>query len=190
MAYILFIPIRLNLYLAYNENLIATSTIAIFPFRRNFGGEKKNIEKKPKPEKKVKTGDKPKKPSRKLHYSRIDRLDRQIIYQTFREAFRFVDRLIQSPDYYLHANITGGTEEPDVTGQLFGAYMAVRPMFPQGVAIQYRPDFLMERFSGELNLGLSVRVYDIVREIIVFLYRIPKIKLFKLYRKLKRSQDE
>jgi hypothetical protein len=194
LAYILFVPIRLNLRLVYNESFIATSTFAFFPFTRTFTGETGTVN-KPSPieEISVEKPDappKPPKPGKKLDYSRINKLDRQIIYQTIKEAFRFVGKLLRAPDYYLQVNVVGGTEEPDVTGQLFGAYMAVRPMLPQSITIQYRPDFLMERFRGELNLGLSVRVYDIVREITVFLYRIPKIKLFKLYKKLKRSKDE
>jgi len=193
LAYILFVPIRLNLHLAYNESLVATSTFAFFPFKRTFISGTKTDKKLGELDKeldiKPETPAEPKKPGKKLDFSKIDRFDRQIIYKSIKEAFRFIVRLFRAPDYCLQAEIVGGTEEPDVTGQLFGAYMAVRPILPQGVVVRYQPDFLMERFRGELNLGLSVRVYDIVREITVFLYRIPKIKLFKLYRKLKKERQ-
>jgi hypothetical protein len=192
LSYILFVPIRVDLHLAYNGSFETVSTLAFFPFRRTFSGKRENSQpeaakppKMPVPEKieKEKSG-----PG--LDFSKIDQFDRQVILRAIKEALRFVSRLIRAPDYYLRANIVGGSEEPDITGQIYGAYMAVRPLLPQSVALEYRPDFLMGVYRGEMNLGLSVRVYDIVKEITVFLFRIPSIKLYKLYRKLKRRNDD
>jgi hypothetical protein len=192
LAYILFVPIRVDLHLAYDGSFEAASTLAFFPFRRTFSGKRNDT--KPEAGKPAKAP-KPKEIAKEkygsgLDFSKIDQFDRQIILKSIKEALRFIGQLIRTPDYYLRANIIGGSEEPDVTGQIYGAYMAVRPLLPQSVAIEYRPDFLMGVYRGEMNFGLSLRVYDIMKEITAFLFRIPTIKLYKLYRKLKRRNDD
>lgn len=187
LGYILFVPIRIDLHLSYDGKLNAQSSLGFFPFHKRLIGKKRS------PKAKAVTKPQANKPESGgsqggLDLSKIDRFDRQILYKMLRELLRLIGRLFRAPDYYLQVRIVGGSEEPDITGQIFGAYMSVRPMLPQAVSIDYRPDFVMGAFNGELKCGLSVRIFNIVKELVVFIFRIPIIKLIKLYRKLKRRK--
>jgi hypothetical protein len=210
LAYVLFMPITVNFSLIIAEKTSVYSAVKMFPFRFTLhprpektpeelaaqearekrkqaareAKEKRKKEKK-KEEKELQFGEK-----KKFNFSAMNRSDIGLLLGVVGEAFRLVGRLFRAPEYYLVANIAGGTEYPDVTGHLYGAYHAVRPNLPEAMRINYMPDYIAGRFSGNISGGLVVTIFGIIREIIVFIFRIPKIKLIKLYRKLRKGRKD
>jgi hypothetical protein len=183
-AYILLVPITINFDLRIAEKVSAESAIKAFPFRYRFsGGKLKKKARKPillktpikKPSQKMK---------RKRDFSKLNTLDIALILETAGEAFRFVGRLIKAPEYYVKAELSGGVAAPDTTGEIYGAYQALRPILPSSITVSYNPDFTAEKFRGTVRCGLATRIITILKEILLFIFRLPIIKLIKLYRKL------
>ena len=57
--------------------------------------------------------------------------------------------VLKSPDqYYLKISMTGGVGPPDLTGQLYGTVLSVRPVLAHSVSLDYRPDYLADNLSG------------------------------------------
>ena len=192
-AYLLFMPITLRLNILIDEKVSANSVVEIFPFEHKFALGKSPKEKKAKkPEKikkaTVKTGEMPEeKPKRKFKLSDFGLSDLAVIFDLLSEALKLIGRLLNAPNYFLRANITGGATEPDVTGELYGAYHAIRPVLPSSISIIYNPDFASEKFTGTVEVGLVIRIFRLIWETLVFIIRLPIIRLIRLYRKLKKG---
>jgi hypothetical protein len=188
VTYVLFIPVTVHFNVLIEEKVTAYSAVKAFPFRRLLYPRSPQFEKTPKPPKK-KRG-KPEEKSRfgrkkRFDFSALSRSDIGMLSGVAGEIFKLLGRLLKVPDYYLIANLSGGTEEPDVTGQLYGAYHAIRFNLPSAIRINYIPDYLAGRIQGNISCGLVVTVYGLIKEFVIFIFRLPKIRLFKLYRKLK-----
>ena len=187
-AYILFMPVKLRASIIIDESVSAVSSLTIFPFRYTIHPKpQKTPGRATKKKREKKDGVIKKKP---LDISLLNASDGPTIFKIAKEALRLMGRLIQAPDYFLVANITGGAAEPDITGQLYGAYHAIRPNLPAGIQINYVPDFTAERFKGDISVGLAVRIFGILRETIAFIFRLPILRLIKLYRKLKKGRND
>jgi hypothetical protein len=184
LAYILLVPITINLNLRIAEKVSAESAIKAFPFRYRFSAEE--YEKKAKKPKQVKTTAEKlsKKEKRKQDFSKINLRDITLLLETAAEAFRFAGRLLKAPEYYVKAELSGGAAAPDITGEIYGAYQALKPILPRSIAVSYNPDFTAEKFSGTVRCGLVIRIITIVKEFLLFIFRLPIIRLIKLYRKL------
>jgi hypothetical protein len=191
VSYVLFIPVNLQFSVIIEEKVTGFSSVKAFPFKRQLyprppkpeKAEKPKLAKEEKPEKEPKVEKK-----KKFDLSALNRSDIGMLLGVAGEAFKLLGRIFKAPDYYLVANLAGGAEEPDITGELFGAYHAVRPNLPAAVRISYVPDFLAGRFAGNISGGLVVTVFGLIKEVVIFIFRLPKIKLFKLYRKLKKGR--
>jgi hypothetical protein len=191
-AYILFIPISISVDINIEEKVSTISGIRAFPFEHKFTpGKPKRLRqsKKERPSKNKETERLSQVDSqingKKLDYSRISLVDIGVFFETISELFRFLGRLFRIPDYNLSAELTGGFPEPDNTGQLYGFYQALRPVFPGGVSVEFQPDFLSERIEGRVNLRLIMRLFNLLKEILIFIFRLPIIRLIKIYRKIK-----
>ncbi len=182
MAYLLFTPISIRLDIKIDESVAAVPELRIFPFKYRIR-VKPSGEEHIEPEKEKRIG-KAKEKGR-LDFSRLNRADMTIIFKTLVEILRFFGRTIKAPQYFLKAEIAGGASEPDITGELYGAYQALRFALPGAVSVSYSPDFTAEKFSGRVEIGLAFRISRILRETLVFIFRLPVIKLIKLYRKLR-----
>lgn len=182
VTYLLFTPLRIQIDFRFGEKFSAGSTIAMFPFRYRIAMGKGEKPKRAKKE----TAEKPAVARKRFDYSRIDANDRKLLFKILGETFKFLGRLIKAPDsYFVRADLSGGAAEPDTTGMLFGAYQAVTPILPRSVTVAYNPDFLAERLEGTVECGLAVRIITVLMEMARFVFRLPKVKLYKLYRKLK-----
>jgi len=192
-AYLLFMPITLRLNIIIDEKISTVSAVKIFPFERKF------VLGIPKKEKKVKEAEKiekavikavkipEEKPKKRFKLSDFSRSDLAVIFDLFGGTLKLTGRLLSAPHYFLKANITGGAAEPDITGELYGAYHAIRPALPSSISIVYNPDFAAEKFKGTVEMGLVIRIFRLIWETLVFIIRLPIIKLIKLYRKLKKG---
>jgi hypothetical protein len=190
-GYLLFIPITLRLNILIGDKISAVSAVKIFPFERKFITGKPKKEKK-EPERLIKSemkveAEPEKKLENKFKLPRLTRTDLAIIFNVFGETMKLIGRLFRSPHYFLRADIGGGAEYPDVTGELYGAYQALRPVLPGSISIIYNPDFAAEKFSGTVEVGLVIRIFRLLWETLIFVFRLPIIRMIKLYRKLKKG---
>jgi hypothetical protein len=193
ILYALFIPISVQFNLIIEEKTLALLSVRAFPFKRQLYPGSPQLEKeeksKPSHEKKPKK-ETPVGRKKKFDLTLLTRSDIRILLRVAGEAFKLMGRLFKAPDYYLVANLAGGVEEPDITGQIYGAYHAIRPNLPAAVKINYAPDYLAGRVNGNISCGIVVTVFGIIKEIVIFIFRLPKIKLIKLYRKLKAGRKD
>jgi hypothetical protein len=188
--YLLFVPITIRVNVLFDQKISAVSAIKIFPFEYKFESGKI---KKPR---KTKTPKSPKviqelpeeiEKKTKSNFSLLGRSDLPVIFKLISETLKFAGRLIRTPRCFLKAEIVGGASEPDITGELYGAYHAIRPILPQAILINYNPDFAAEKFTGKVEIGLVIRIIGFLKETLIFILRLPIIRLIKLYRKLKKG---
>lgn len=192
LAYLLFVPINVRLEINIGEKTSAISRVRIFPFEHEFvSGKAKKVKKKEKLETKKAISEAKKPPEKvtgnKFKLSQLNRTDIGIMLKVITEALRFLGGVISAPHYFLRATIAGGASEPDITGELFGAYHAIRPVLPEAISISYNPDFAAERFSGRIEAGFVIRIFSLINETLIFIIRLPIIKLIRLYRKLRKE---
>jgi hypothetical protein len=186
LIYLLFMPIRFHLNVNFDKKVTATPALAIFPFEHKFIRKKgKKPGKPPGPAKAMKP--KAEKAKKKLNLSRLGGADLPIVAKLISEVLNFAGRIIRAPQCSLKADLAGGTPEPDLTGEIYGAYQAIRFALPQSVSLSYRPDFTVEKFTGTVELGLAVRIIKLIKETLVLFFRLPIIKLIKIYRKLRKG---
>ena len=182
LTYLLFTPISIRLEIKFGDGVDAIPELRIFPFRYKIRVEQPTKEpvkvEKEKPEKKVRERG-------RLEFSKLNRGDMTILFRTLVETLKFFGRTIRAPQYFLRAEIAGGASEPDITGELYGAYQALKFALPGAVSVSYRPDFTAEKFSGRVEVGLAFRLARLSKETLVFIFRLPILKLIKLYRKLR-----
>ena len=186
IAYILLSPI--SIYINYDfdgENLISAG-IRLYPFDYKFKtGQKKEIQAKAK---KFKAIAKEKKQPRKRGIDFISLIidEFDVLIDIIADLFALIIGILISPDrFFGKVNLGGGLGAPDFTGQLFGGIQMIKPALGDSISITYRPDFLAESLSGQATFGLVVRTYNILKELLIFIWRLPKLRLIKIYRKMK-----
>ncbi|MHA1939460.1 MAG: hypothetical protein ACW97O_14715 [Candidatus Thorarchaeota archaeon] len=101
---------------------------------------------------------------------------------------KLVRGILRSPDhYYLKISMAGGLGPPDFTGQLYGTILSVQPVLGSSFSLTYRPDYLAEEMSGQVVAGTVVRAYRLVSELLIFAWRLPKLRTLRLYQQLKKG---
>lgn len=103
------------------------------------------------------------------------------LLQLFRGILESLDQ------YYLKISMAGGLGPPDLTGQLYGTILSVQPVLGSSISLAYRPDYLADEMSGEVVAGAVVRAYRPLSEMLIFAWRLPKIRTFRLYQQLKKG---
>jgi hypothetical protein len=189
-AYLLFVPITIRVIVLIDQKISAVSAIKIFPFEYKFVSGKLKKQRKlkvPKPPKVDQELPEEIGERQKSKIRLLGRSDLPVIFRVITETFKFAGRLIRTPRFFLKAEIAGGASEPDITGELYGAYHAIRPVLPKAISISYNPNFTAEQFTGTVEMGLVIRIFGFLKETLVFIFRLPIIRLIKLYRKLKKG---
>lgn len=102
-------------------------------------------------------------------------------------AVSLIRRIIVSSDCRFNITLFGGFTEPHLTGYLYGSLCAIQPMLRKSIDVCYQPDFEGRSFGGEVRGRLTVHIYSVLRETLVFLWGLPKMKLLKTYFKLKKE---
>jgi len=183
LIYVLFAPITVYCDIVLAEKVSLVSALKIFPFK--FGIYPGRSAKKTIRRRKTKIGARAQSGIRKKpDLSKLGKSDIDMLLNILGKGLRFSGRIIKAPDYYLNAALAGGAAEPDITGQLYGAYHAIKPGLPRSIRLSYTPDFMSEKFQGSISCGLAVRLIVLLKEISIFLVRLPIIRLIKLYRRI------
>ena len=189
--YFLLIPVSLSL--SYNtEGKRSIGRIKFFPFVYRFAFDKEKREAK----KKKAVKDKIIKKKQKVGKKKIP-VWQVLLYEydttiaVTVDFFRFAGRLLKSTERYtLDVSLKGGMGSPDLTGQLFGVLQSVEPMLGKSVRIAYQPDFLSESINVKVNVtaGVRIRTYNILKEVLIFAWELPKLKIIKIVRRLKKRR--
>jgi hypothetical protein len=178
--YILITPMSLSLsYETRYRRIITSIKFPLFHFKKVSDKEKK----KPKGRKKeTKT-----------------RITFQLLRQLLRDEFdtvstvlaecaKFCGYLLKSPDrYHVNISLKGSPGPPDLAGAVYGAVELLRPVLGKSFTIQYQPDFTAESIEGNVSVGLEVRAIKIVKEIWICFWKLPKVKLIKIIRILRKG---
>ncbi|HWR82194.1 MAG TPA: hypothetical protein VN285_02720 [Candidatus Deferrimicrobium sp.] len=79
------------------------------------------------------------------------------------------------------AVLTGGFEQPHLTGAVFGCYQAALATAPTVFArIQYVPDWERESFNGRGRIAVALPLYELVAQATLLVCRLPKRQLLRL----------
>lgn len=178
--YILITPMSLSLsYETRDRRTITSIRFPLFHFKKVSDKEKK----KPKGRKKeTKT-----------------RITFQLLRQLFRDEFdtvgivlkefvKLFGCLLKSPDrYYVNISLKGSPGPPDLAGAVYGTVESLRPVLGRSVTIHYQPDFTAESIEGKVSVGLEVRAVKILKEVWICFWNLPKVKLIKIIRILRKG---
>jgi len=189
--YLLLTPVILSLSLN-TEGKRSTGRIKLFPFEYKFSSDKEKKAIKKKKAVKEKAIKKKKKAGGKkipIWQALLDEYDTAVAVVV--DSFGFVGRLLKSAERYtLDVSLKGGLGSPDLTGQLYGIMESVKPVLSKSVRIAYQPDFLSESISinGNVTASCRIRIYDILKEVLIFIRELPKLKIIKIVRRLKKRR--
>jgi len=186
LLYLLFIPVYFQIEYNIEKRSFETGSIKMYPFTYRFG-------RKPKRSKTlfrhgVQKGKKEKKKTAAtIRFFRLLQNELGTWRHVGLNAVSFIRRIIVSSDCRFNISLFGGFTEPHLTGYLYGSFCAIQPALHKSIDVCYQPDFEGESFGGEVRGSLTVHIYSILRETLIFLWGLPKMKLLKTYFKLKRN---
>jgi hypothetical protein len=192
LGYVLFSPIAIYFAFNFDDGFTSFAGVRLFPFAYKFLREKKR-----KPARTRRMEIRLKKPGTgqgrktfrkvvKVFHVSVDELE--ILQEITINLLKLLRGILKSPDqYYLNISMAGGLGPPDLTGQLYGAVLSVQPILGSSVSLTYRPDYLTENMSGEVVAGAIVRSYKLLSEMIIFAWRLPKIRIMRMYHRLKKG---
>ncbi|MCJ7687479.1 MAG: hypothetical protein MUO68_24660, partial [Desulfobacteraceae bacterium] len=83
--------------------------------------------------------------------------------------------------------LSGGLTEPHITGWFYGGVCAIQPMLGKSIRLFYSPDFTKESLNGKVRGRLAVRLYSIIKEVSIFIWRLPKLRLLRIYFKSRKG---
>ena len=89
--------------------------------------------------------------------------------------------------YYLDMNLSGGLRSPDLTGQFFGLVQACRSIPTDSLSLSFYPSFTNDELRGTVDVGIVFRIYKIINQVMILFWRLPLIKLLKIYRKYRKD---
>ncbi len=161
----------------------STAGVRFLFFKHRFGKRKQNVKAKSKPVQKKSASETP--PIDQLH---LILHEHQLIRQTAVLFTDCVKKALMLPEqYYIHINLSGGFRSPDITGQVFGLVQAGSAIPSQSLCLAYHPDFTSDRLQGTIAAGAVFKAYKLVILLSIIIWRLPKIKLIKIYRKVKKG---
>jgi hypothetical protein len=189
IAYLLFVPIFVETAIPIGGDGKSHTVIILFPFK--FRLKSKSKKEKLKPDKEAlakKRLKKKQRPKSKISFFDLFPDEYPTIKRVIIEAVRLVKGIVKAPDsYYLQINLAGGLSEPDHTGYLYGVICSIKPLLSEAVKLDFRPDFQSESLTGEVKGRVIVRIGSVVKELLLFLWRLPKLKIIKIYLKTRKG---
>jgi uncharacterized membrane protein (DUF485 family) len=186
IAYILLSPVSIYICYDFDHKNVSTAGVKIFPFsfKLKTGKPKEKTTKTKKPPKPAKRKKKSGKRGTDFFPILIDNFE--MFKKIIVDFVVLIIGILKSPDrFFADVNLGGGLGEPDLTGQLYGGIQMIKPALGNSMLISYSPDFMAESLSGRATVGLVVRIGNILKELLIFVWRLPKLKLIKIYRKIK-----
>jgi len=85
-------------------------------------------------------------------------------------------------------NMYVSSEDPFALGALCAGYYSIMPLVQPRYRFSFAPDFTAFEDNFELwgELLLHTRIYCIIYALIILIWHLPKIELYRFYRKLKK----
>ncbi len=189
LLYILFIPISIYLRFNNEEKLTKGIGINLFPFKLIIEEDNKVINFIKRKISEIKFHKKEKKSIWAKHdflQILIDEFD--TLRNIITIFLQFITGIFKSPDRnYLNVSISGGLSSPDITGMFSGLIESFHPLMGESISIVYHPDFCADSIKGDISIGIVVRINRLLKEILFFICRIPKIKIIQIYHKSKKG---
>jgi hypothetical protein len=186
LLYLLFVPVYFQIGYNIEKRAVETGFIKMYPFTYRIGRNPKRsktlfrhgVQKGKKEKNKI---------AAMIHFFRLLQNELETWRHVGLNAVRFIRRIIVSSDCRFNISLFGGFTEPHLTGYLYGSLCAIQPALHKSIDICYQPNFEGESFGGEVRGRLTVHIYSILRETLVFLWGLPKMKLLKTYFKQKKE---
>lgn len=178
--YVLFIPVHIEMRFSIERRSLDKTFIRFYPFRFKVKSksEVKGIigdEEKAKAE--------PKKfqpPEFLVKLIRVLIEETRTIYRVIFVTFKLLKGVFRSPRYgVIRVSIHGGLGEPELTGWFYGSLCMAKPLIGRTIAVHYNPDYLADGIGGDITGKAMVRMINIVKELLLFIIRLPKLKLIK-----------
>jgi len=189
MIYLLCVPVYFEIGYDIEQREIESCFIKLYPFTYRIkpkivpdkGSDRQSDQEEQKTKRKKRF---------RISYVQLIRLIRDelgTLRQVASNSVKFIQRIVISPDYYLNVSLTGGFTEPHITGWFYGSVCGIQPMLGKSIRLFYAPDFTKESLNGKLRGRLTVRLYSIMREVLIFLWRLPKLRLLRIYLKSRKG---
>jgi len=186
LIYLLCVPVYFEIGYDIEQREIESCSFKLYPFtyriRPKIGPDKRSAGQSDQEEQKTK-----RKKRFRVNYMQLIRDDLAMLRQVASNAVKFIQGIVISPDYYLNVNLAGGFTEPHITGWLYGGVCGIQPMLGKSIRLFYAPDFTKESLNGKVRGRLAVRLYSIIREVLIFLWRLPKLRLLRIYFKSRKG---
>jgi len=186
LIYLLWVPVYFEIGYDIEQKELETCSFKLYPFRYRIkpkiGPDKGSAEQSDQEEQETK-----RKKRFRISYVQLIRDELGTLRQVASNSVKFIKGILISPDYYLDINLTGGLTEPHITGCFYGSVCAIQPMLGKSIRLFYTPDFTGESLNGKVRGRLTVRLYRIIREVLIFTWRLPKLRLLRIYFKSRKG---
>jgi len=186
LIYLLCVPVYFEIGYDIEQRELESCSFKLYPFsyriKPKIGPDKKSSKQSDQEEQKTK-----KKKRLRVNYVQLIRDELGTLKQVVFNSVKFIRGILISPDYYLDVNLTGGFTEPHITGWFYGGVCGIQPMLGKSIRFFYAPDFTRESLNGKVRGRLAVRLYSIIREVLIFFWRLPKLKLLRIYFKSRKG---
>jgi hypothetical protein len=115
---------------------------------------------------------------------------RQTVRRVLARALVLVGRLLLCPRLrLLRLDVAAGSGNPAVTGMYYGWFNAVRPAWAANrVMVDWQPVFDRAHFAARFDGRVWLQPWRPVRQIVRFIIEIPKWKLYRLYKDIKKKE--
>ena len=185
MIYLLCVPVYLEIGYDIEQREFESCFFKLYPFsyriRPKIGPDKRSAGYTDQDEQKTKR-------KKRFRISCVQLMtDLTTLRQVTSNTIKFIRGIVISPEYYLNINLAGGFTEPHITGWFYGGVCGIQPMLGKSIRLFYEPDFTKESLNGKLRGRLTVRLYSIMREVLIFLWRLPKLRLLRIYLKSRKG---
>ena len=86
------------------------------------------------------------------------------------------------------AEIHGGFESPNLTGEVYGYYHALIGAVPSlAPRLRFYPDWMGRSFDGSARLSLAIPLYSLVYRTGLMIFRLPILRTYRLVREQRKG---
>jgi len=186
LIYLLCVPVYFEIGYNIEQRELESAFIKLYPFtyriKPKIGPDKRSARQSDQEEQKTK-----RKKRLRVNCVQLIRDELGTLKQVAFNSVKFIRGILISPDYYLNVNLTGGLTEPHITGWFYGSVCAIQPMLGKSIRLFYTPDFTKESLNGKVRGRMAMPLYSIIREVLIFLWRLPKLRLLRIYFKSRKG---
>jgi hypothetical protein len=186
VIYLLCVPVYFEIGYDIEQREFENFSLQLYPFsyrirpesRRDKRSDRQSDQEEQKKRKIKKIG---------IRFVQLIKDDLRTLRQVAFSSAKFIRGIVISPDYDLNISLTGGFAEPHITGWFYGGVCGIQPMLDKSIRLFYAPDFTKESLNGKVRGRLAVRLYSIIREVVIFLWKLPKLRLLRIYLKSRKG---